>query len=161
MKKIQPFIWFKENGREAMEFYTKLFADSRVGRVTMLQGAPGPEGQFVGEFELMGEKFMCLEGGPNEMLNAAGPISLMVPCDTQEEIDRLWDAFSEGGKPIACGWITDRFGVTWQVAPGIMGEYLSDSDPEKVRRTMTAMMDMVKLDLPALTRAYEGKEAVS
>ncbi len=157
MKKIQPFIWFAENGEEALEFYTKLFANSRIVRVTKLaDNVPGPSGQFVGEFELMGEKYMCLQGGPNEMLNAAGPISLMVLCDTQEEIDRLWEAFSEGGKPIACGWITDRFGVTWQVAPTIMGDLLTDPDMEKVRRTNEAMMKMVKLDIAELKRAYDG-----
>ncbi|MGE5540752.1 MAG: VOC family protein [Bacillota bacterium] len=157
MKNIQPFIWFKENGQEAMEFYTKLFADSRVVDVTMLPDAPGPEGQFVGNFELMGQKFMCLQGGPNPMLNAAGPISLVVPCETQEEIDRLWDAFSEGGHPIACGWITDRYGITWQVVPTILGELMSDPDQEKAHRTAIAMMDMMKFDIAALKRAHDGE----
>lgn len=158
MKKIQPFLWFKENGQEAMEFYAKLFPDSRVGQVTQIPDAPGPAGQFVGEFELMGEKFMCLQGGPNPMLAAAGPVSLVVPCETQEEVDRLWDAFSEGGKPIACGWITDRFGITWQVVPTVLGEYMNDPDPEKAHRTAIAMMDMMKFDIAALKRAHDGEE---
>lgn len=157
MKKIQPFIWFEKEGKEALEFYTKLFADSRVVQVTPLPDAPGPAGQFVGVFELMGQTFMALEGGPNPMLAAAGPLSLVVPCETQEEIDRLWEAFSEGGKPIACGWITDRFGVTWQVAPTILGELMSDPDPEKAHRTAIAMMDMMKFDIAALKRAHDGE----
>ncbi len=156
MKKIQPFIWFKENGREAMEFYTTLFPDSRVGQVTMLPQAPGPVGQFVGSFELMGETFMCLQGGENPMTNGIGPISLIAQCDTQEEIDTLWAAFKEGGKEIACGWISDRYGITWQVVPRMLGEWMSDSDPEKSKRTALAMMDMMKLDIAALKRAHDG-----
>jgi len=157
MKKIQPFIWFKENGQEAMELYTKLFPDSKLGRVTLLPDAPGPKGQFVGEFELMGEKFMALQGGPNDMLKGLGPLSLVVQCDTQEEIDKLWDAFKEGGKEIACGWITDRFGVTWQVVPTIMGELMGDPDPVKASRTNAAMMKMMKLDIATLQKAHDGE----
>jgi predicted 3-demethylubiquinone-9 3-methyltransferase (glyoxalase superfamily) len=157
MKKIQPFIWFKENGKEAMELYTTLFANSSVGRVTMLPDAPGPAGQFVGEFELMGEKFMCIQGGENPMLAAPGPISLVVECDTQEEIDKLWDAFKDGGKEIQCGWITDPFGITWQIVPSILGQLMSDPDKEKAHRTTMAMMGMVKLDIAALQRAHDGE----
>jgi predicted 3-demethylubiquinone-9 3-methyltransferase (glyoxalase superfamily) len=156
MKKIQPFIWFKENGQEAMEFYTKLFADSRIVNVTQIPEAPGPAGQFVGTFELMGEKFMCLQGGDNPMLAAQGPISFVVECDTQEEIDTLWDAFKDGGKEIACGWISDKYGVTWQVVPTKLGEWMSDPDREKAHRTAIAMMDMVKFDIEALRRAHDG-----
>src|SRR5437879_6321207 len=118
MKNIQPFIWFTDNAEEAMDFYTKLFENSRVVHVTRLSdNVPGPEGKvLMGEFELMGQKFTALNGGPvPENMKGQGRISLMVSCDTQEEIDRLWDAFSEGGHPIQCGWITDRYGITWQV----------------------------------------------
>ena len=157
MKKIQPFLWFKENGHEAMELYASLFPDSRIVSVIPLPEAPGPKGQFVGIFELMGETFMCIQGGENPMLAATGPISLVVSCDSQEEIDKLWDAFSDGGNPIACGWITDRYGITWQVTPTVLGEYMSDPDPEKAKRTSIAMMDMVKLDIAALKRAHDGE----
>lgn len=155
MQKIAPFIWIKENGKEALDFYTGLFEDSKVATVVPLLETPGPEGQFVAMFELMGQPFMMLQGGENEMLKAAGPVSLLVPCDTQEEIDRLWDAFSDGGKPIACGWITDKFGVTWQVAPAKMDEYMT-GDPESVKRFMQAMMSMTKFDIAALEAAKRG-----
>jgi len=150
-------LWFKENGQEAMELYTKLFPDSKIGNITMLPDAPGPKGQFVGEFELMAEKYMCIQGGENPMLAAVGPVSLVALCDTQEEIDKLWDAFKEGGKEIACGWITDRFGITWQVTPTVLGEYMSDPDQEKAHRTAIAMMNMVKFDIAALKRAHDGE----
>lgn len=157
MKKIQPFIWFEDRGEEAMAFYTSLFADSKIVNVTRLgDSVPGPSGQFVGTFELMGQSFMCIQGGPNEMLKAAGPISFVVPCDTQEEIDRLWAAFEEGGTAIACGWIRDRYGVTWQVVPDILGELMGDPDPEKAKRTAAAMMSMMKFDIAALKRAHDG-----
>jgi predicted 3-demethylubiquinone-9 3-methyltransferase (glyoxalase superfamily) len=155
MQKIIPFIWIKENAREALDFYTGLFDDSKVVQITPIDGAPGPAGQFVATFELLGQPYMLIQGGENEMLKAAGPISLTVPCDTQEEIDTLWDAFSQGGKPIACGWISDRFGVTWQVVPAKMGELMS-GDPEKVKRVTEAMLKMVKLDIPALEAAARG-----
>jgi predicted 3-demethylubiquinone-9 3-methyltransferase (glyoxalase superfamily) len=158
MKKIQPFIWFNDNAEEAMEFYIKLFADSRIVKITRLgENVPGPKGkQLVGEFELMGQTFLCINGGPNPMLQSAGPISFTVPCDTQEEIDKLWDAFKEGGKEIACGWIADRFGVTWQVVPSMMGQWMGDPDPEKAKRTAAAMMQMMKFDIAALKAAHDG-----
>lgn len=160
MKKIQPFIWFDDNAEEAMEFYAALFPDSRVVSVTRLaENVPGPAGkQIIGSFELMGETFMCINGGTRpESMKGQGPMSLVVPCDTQEEIDRLWDAFSEGGRPIQCGWITDRFGVTWQVTPSMMDELMGDPDPEKARRTAEAMMAMVKFDIAELKRAHDGE----
>jgi predicted 3-demethylubiquinone-9 3-methyltransferase (glyoxalase superfamily) len=155
MQKITPFIWIKENAREALDFYTGLFPDSKVVQITPITGAPGPKGQFVANFELMGQSFMLIQGGENEILKAAGPVSLVVPCDTQAEIDTLWDAFAKGGKPVACGWITDRFGVTWQVVPAKMGELMS-GEPEKVKRVTEAMLKMVKLDIPALEAAARG-----
>ncbi|MBU6321607.1 MAG: VOC family protein [Patescibacteria group bacterium] len=156
MQKIVSFIWIKENAKEALAFYTGLFPDSRVVSETPIEGAPGPAGQFVASFELMGEPYMLLEGGENPMLAAAGPLSLTVPCDTQEEIDRLWAAFAEGGKPNVCGWITDRFGVTWQVVPAKMNEYMS-GDPAKRARVTAAFMQMTKFDIKALERAAAGE----
>lgn len=156
MKKITPFFWIKDNAREALDFYTKLFKDSNIGQITPIEGAPGPAGQFVASFTLMGQPFMLIQGGDNDMLNAAGPISLTVQCDTQQEIDKLWSAFEKGGKPIACGWITDRFGITWQVVPSQM-EKLMSGDREKVHRVMQAMLKMVKLDIGILQKAYDGQ----
>ena len=152
-------MWFTDNAEEAMDFYTKLFPDSRIVKITRLgDNVPGPAGkQLVGEFEIMGETYLCLNGGENDMLKAAGPISLTVPCETQEEIDKLWAAFSDGGKPIACGWIADRFGVTWQVVPSILGELMGDPDPEKAKRTAMAMMKMMKFDIAELQKAHDGK----
>lgn len=105
----------------------------------------------------MGERFMAINGGPNKLLESAGPISLVAACDTQEEIDRLWNAFSDGGKPIACGWITDKFGVTWQVVPAVMGELMGDPDPIKAKRVADAMMKWLSSTLlrsrrPAMPR---------
>ena len=156
MKKITPFFWIKENAREALDFYTNLFKDSKIGQITPIEGAPGPESQFVASFTLMGQPFMLIEGGENQMLNAAGPISLTVQCDTQEEIDKLWSAFEKGGRPIACGWITDRFGITWQVVPSKMEKFMS-GDREKAQRATQAMLKMVKLDIATLQKAYDGK----
>jgi predicted 3-demethylubiquinone-9 3-methyltransferase (glyoxalase superfamily) len=158
MKKITPFIWFKDNAEEALEFYTSLFADSRIVNITKLgDNVPGPQGkQIVATFELMGEQFLAINGGPNDILKSAGAISLVVPCDTQEEIDKLWNAFSDGGTPIACGWITDKFGVTWQVTPSMMNELMGDPDPVKAKRVADAMMKMMKLDIQALKDARDN-----
>jgi len=156
MQQITPFIWIKENAREALEFYTKLFKNSKVMQVTPIKGAPGPAGQFVANFTLMGQPFMLIQGGDNPILKTSGPLSLTVPCDTQEEIDTLWAAFEAGGKPIACGWIVDRFGVTWQVVPAKMGELMS-GDPEKVKRVTGAMLKMMRFDIAALEAAAAGK----
>jgi len=153
MKKIKPFIWFKKDAKEALDFYTAVFPDSRVVMSTAVEGAPGPAHQMVATFELMGEPFMCLEGGENPMLASSGPISLVAECETQAEIDKLWDAFAEGGKPIACGWITDKYGVTWQVVPTILGKLMTDPDKEKVQRVTQAFMKMVKFDIAALEAA--------
>ncbi len=155
MQKIKPFIWLKENGKEALDFYTGLFPNSKVVEITPITGAPGPAGQFVANFELMGEPFALIQGGDNEMIKAAGPLSFVASCDTQEEIDTLWDAFSQGGKPVMCGWITDRFGVVWQVVPAKMNELMS-GEPEKVKRVTEAMLKMVKLDIPTLEAAARG-----
>lgn len=159
MQKITPFLWFKDNAEEAMEFYTKLFADSKVVSVTKMADNIPPQGKaLIGVFELMGQRYMCINGGENPMLAQAGPLSLVVPCDTQEEIDKLWSAFSEGGTPIMCGWITDKFGITWQVTPSMMDELMDASaDPERAKRVGAAMMQMVKLDIAQLRAAAEGK----
>ena len=155
MQKITPFMWIKENGKEALEFYTKLLPNSRVVSITPIEGAPGPSGQFVANFELLGQPFMMLQGGDNPMLAAPGPISLTLTCDTQDEIDTVWDAFSNGGKPNVCGWIMDKYGITWQVVPAKMGEYMG-GDPEKRMRVMKAFMKMTKFNIAELEAAAKG-----
>lgn len=156
MQKIQPFIWFKDNAEEAMQFYTTLFADSKIVSVTKLEGTPGPANSLIGVFELMGERYMCINGGENPMLAAPGPMSLVVNCDTQEEIDKLWDAFSAGGTPNQCGWITDKYGVTWQVTPSNMDKIMGGPDAEGRKRAIAAMLQMIKLDMNVLQAAYDG-----
>lgn len=155
MKKITPFMWIKEDGKGALDFYTKLFKDSKIVSITPIEGAPGPAGQFVASFELMGQSFMLIQGGENPILNSAGPLSLTVPCDTQEEIDALWSAFEDGGKPIACGWITDRYGITWQVVPAKMSELMGGDEAKRMRVTQ-AMLKMMKFDIAALEAAAQG-----
>jgi predicted 3-demethylubiquinone-9 3-methyltransferase (glyoxalase superfamily) len=155
MQKITPFMWIKENGKEALDFYTGLFPDSKVLSETPIEGAPGAPGQFVATFTLMGQTFMMIQGGENSMLAAPGPLSLTVPCDTQEEIDTLWAAFSEGGKPNVCGWIMDKYGITWQVVPAKMGELMSGT-PEQRGRVIAAFMKMTKFNIAEVEAAYNG-----
>lgn len=157
MTKITPFLWFDANAEEAMEFYTSIFKNSRIGAVSRYGDAgPGPKGQLMtGAFELEGQQFMALNGGPQFKFNKA--ISFVVSCDTQEEIDHFWDKLSAGGTAIECGWLEDKFGLAWQIVPSIMGKLLSGPDPERSKRAMQAMLQMKKLDIAALTRAWEGE----
>lgn len=160
MNKITPFLWFNDNAEEAIAFYATLFPNSKAIKITKLgDNVPGPAGkQLVADFELMGMSFMAINGGPTPPnMQGQGPISFVVQCDTQEEIDRLWNAFSDGGKPIQCGWITDKYGITWQVTPSIMGQLMGDPDPVKAKRTAEAMMRMVKFDIAALQAAHDGE----
>ena len=161
VQRITPFLWFDDQAEEAANFYVSLFPNSRVGAVARYGPAAAnasgrPEGSVLTvEFDLEGQRFIAMNGGPAFEFTPA--VSFMVYCDTQEELDRLWDALSEGGKTIECGWLTDRFGVTWQIVPTIVGEMLRDPDPAKMEPWMRAMLRMVKLDIAALTRAYEGE----
>jgi predicted 3-demethylubiquinone-9 3-methyltransferase (glyoxalase superfamily) len=157
MHKITPFLWFDNNAEEAMNFYVSIFKNSKVGGVSRYGDAgPGPKGSVMSAtFELEGQQFMALNGGPHYKFTPA--ISLFVNCETQEEVDELWDKFlSGGGKADRCGWLIDKFGLSWQIIPSVLGEMLSDPDPEKSKRVMQAMMQMVKLDVQALKRAYDG-----
>jgi predicted 3-demethylubiquinone-9 3-methyltransferase (glyoxalase superfamily) len=157
-QKITPFLWFDDDAEEALTLYTSIFDDARITSLSRYgEGGPFPAGTLQSAtFELAGQEFMALNGGPHDEFNDA--ISLFVSCETQEEIDRYWDALlAGGGKATQCGWLKDRFGVSWQVTPVQLLQYLSDPDPEKAGRTAAAMMSMVKLDLPALTAAYEGR----
>ena len=153
MQKINPFLWFNDQAEEAMNFYTSIFKNSKVLSVSRYgEAGPGPAGKvMVASFELEGQKFMALNGGPGFAFTEA--ISFLVDCETQEEVDHLWEKLLEGGQPSRCGWLKDKFGVSWQIVPTILGELMSDPDPERSKRVMQAMLQMVKLDIEGLRRA--------
>jgi predicted 3-demethylubiquinone-9 3-methyltransferase (glyoxalase superfamily) len=154
MQKITPFLWFDGKAEEAMEFYTSTFKNSRVISVTRYGDAgPGPKGSVMSAtFELLGREFIALNGGPHFSFTPA--ISFYVTCKTQQEVDELWQKLVAGGEPQRCGWLTDRFGVSWQIIPTVLGEMLQDKDAEKSSRVMKAMLTMVKLDIAGLQQAY-------
>ncbi len=156
MQKITPFLWFDDRAEEAMLFYTAIFKNSKVGDVSRYgEGGPGEPGKVMtATFELEGQQFMALNGGPHYSFTPA--ISMFVNCETQAEVDELWDKLIEGGAPSQCGWLTDKFGLSWQIIPKALGELLNDKDPEKSQRVMQAMMKMIKIDVPTLKRAYAG-----
>ncbi len=156
MQKITPFLWFDGQAEEAADFYTSVFKDARITDVARFgPEGPGPEGSALTvSFELFGQKFVALNGGPEFAFTPA--ISFYVDCQSQEEVDYYWDRLLEGGQPDACGWLRDKFGVSWQIVPGILNELLQDPDQEKAGRVMAAMLKMVKLDISELKRAYAG-----
>jgi predicted 3-demethylubiquinone-9 3-methyltransferase (glyoxalase superfamily) len=158
MQKITTFLTFNDQAEEAVNRYTSIFENSRILSSTRYgQGGPGPEGSLMSAtFELEGQEFMALNGGPS--FNFAQGISLFVSCETQEEVDELWEKLSEGGEQGPCGWLTDRFGVSWQVIPRVLGEMLADEDPEKAKRVMNAMLQMSKIEIEGLRQAYESEE---
>src|SRR5687768_6869123 len=162
VQRITPCLWFDDQAEEAAAFYTAIFRNSRITRVARygdagreVHGRPAGSVMTVA-FELDGRPFTALNGGPMFQFNEA--ISLQVPCETQEEIDYYWEKLSEGGDEGAkqCGWLKDKYGVSWQVFPAALPEMLKDPDPQKSGRAMSAMMKMKKLDLAALKKAYEG-----
>jgi predicted 3-demethylubiquinone-9 3-methyltransferase (glyoxalase superfamily) len=157
MQNITPFLWFNGQAEEAANYYVSVFKDAKVKSMSRYGDAgPGPKGSVMSAtVELRGMDFILLNGGPQFQFTPA--ISFMVHCDTQQEVDHFWEKLSDGGKKIECGWLTDKFGVTWQIVPKILGEYLHGKDPEKAKRVMKAMMQMKKLDIEGLKRAYEGK----
>ena len=151
-KKITTFLTFDDKAEEAMSFYTSIFPDSRIVSTT-----PGPDGTLMsGTFELAGQEFMALNGGPS--FSFAQGFSLFVDCETQEEVDEFWEKLSEGGEKGPCGWLTDKFGVSWQVIPRALVEMLNDEDTEKARRVTEAMLQMSKIEIDDLRRAYELAE---
>ena len=160
MKKITPFLWFNNNAEEAMNFYVSIFKNSKVVRVTRYgDGGPGPKGTVMSAtFQLDGEEFFALNGGP--MFSFTPAISFFVNCQTQEEVDDLWEKLSEGGKKERCGWLKDQFGLSWQIIPSDLGRMLGDKDPEKARRVMTAMLLMDKIDIELLQQAYDNRSPV-
>lgn len=156
MQRITPFLWFDNNAEEAMNFYVSVFKNSRVNRVTRYgEAGPGPAGSVMTvEFELDGQEFVGLNGGPHFQFTEA--VSFTVKCETQEEIDYYWDKLSGGGQKSRCGWLKDKFGLSWQVEPRILGDLMADKDPEKAKRVMEAMLKMDKIDIEPIKRAYEG-----
>ena len=155
-QKITPYFWFDDNAEEAANFYVSLFDDARITSVTHYgKGAPMPEGTvLVIGFELAGQRFAALNGGPTFKLSEA--MSLFVGCDTQAEIDRLWDALSDGGTAQPCGWVKDRFGLSWQINWSGVPDAMANGAPEQNARGMAAMMQMTKVNIAALRRAIEG-----
>jgi predicted 3-demethylubiquinone-9 3-methyltransferase (glyoxalase superfamily) len=156
MQKITTFLTFNDQAEEAVNFYTSVFPDSRIVSTSRYGDAgPGPKGSMMtASFQLAGQEFIALNGGPS--FSFAQGISLFVTCETQEEVDEYWDKLAEGGEHGPCGWLTDRFGVSWQVVPRVLGELLNDEDPEKAKRVMNAMLQMGKIEIEGLKRAYEG-----
>jgi len=155
MQKITPFLWFDNQAEEAMNFYVSIFKNSKVLSVNLYgEGAPAPKGTVMtANFELDGQVFTALNGGP--MYKFSPAISFVVHCETQAEVDEYWAKLSAGGKTNQCAWLDDKFGVSWQIVPNALIELLSDPDPAKAGRVMQAMMQMTKIDIAALKRAYE------
>jgi predicted 3-demethylubiquinone-9 3-methyltransferase (glyoxalase superfamily) len=155
MQKITPFLWFDGKAEEAMNFYVSIFKNSKVVSVARYGDAgPGPKGTVMSAtFQLEGQEFYALNGGPQYKFTPA--ISLFISCKTQEEVDELWEKLSEGGRTDQCGWLQDKFGLSWQVIPTILGELLSDKDRAKSNRVMQAMMKMTKIDIKKLKQAAD------
>ena len=148
-QKITPFLWFENQAEEAAKFYTSVFKNSRINGISPM----------VVTFQIEGMDFMALNGGP--MYKFTPAISFMVHCDTQQEIDELWEKLtSNGGQEVECGWLTDKYGLSWQIIPVVFGKMMGDKDPAKVKRTIDAMMQMKKMDIQKLQEAFDGEEAV-
>lgn len=156
-QKITTFLWFDNNAEEAVNFYVSTFKNSKILNVTRYSEAgPGPAGTvMVMEFQLAGVEFIALNGGPHFKFTEA--ISLSVDCTSQEEVDELWAKLTEGGQEVQCGWLKDKYGLSWQIVPSVLGEMMSDPDAAKSKRVCEAMMKMVKLDIAKLKQAYEGR----
>ena len=154
--KISTFLWFDNNAEEAMNHYVSIFKNSKVLGVTRYgEAGPGPAGTvMVCNFQLEGLEFAALNGGP--MFKFTEAISLVVNCESQAEVDQMWDRLCEGGSPSRCGWLKDKFGLSWQIVPRALVELLRDPDPQKSQRVMQAMLQMDKIDIAALLRAHEG-----
>jgi predicted 3-demethylubiquinone-9 3-methyltransferase (glyoxalase superfamily) len=156
MPKIHPFLWFDDQAEEAMNFYVSIFKNSKVTDIVRYgEAGPGPKGSvMVASFELDGQKVAALNGGPHFKFTEA--MSFVVDCADQAEVDYYWDRLGEGGEPSQCGWLKDRFGLSWQIVPTVLPQLLGDPDPEKAARVARAMFQMIKLDIAALERAKSG-----
>lgn len=160
MPKISPFLWFNDQAEEAANFYCSVFKNSKILHVSRYGDAgPGPKGSaMVVDFELDGQRFLALNGGPQYKFSEA--ISFSVECETQQEVDEFWNKLTgNGGEPGPCGWLKDKYGLSWQVNPTILGRMLSDPDPERSKRVMEAMLKMKKIVIADLQKAYDGKAA--
>ena len=162
MQKITPFLWFDDQAEEAVKFYTSIFKDSKVGRIlrydeTSAKAAGRPAGSVLTiEFEIGGQKFTALNGGPQFKFNES--VSFVVNCKTQEEVDYFWEKLTAGGgQESECGWLKDKFGLSWQITPTVLIDMLNDKDPKKAGRVMKAMMQMQKIEINKLKAAYAGK----
>ena len=157
MQKITPFLWFDNQAEEAMHFYVSIFKNSKVGRVTRYGDAgPGPKGTVMSAtFELDGQEVFALNGGP--LFHFTPAISFFVNCESQQEVDELWEKLSAGGKKDRCGWLTDKFGLSGQIIPTALGQMLGDKDPAKSKRVMQAMLQMSKIEIEGLKKAYDGR----
>ena len=155
MQKITPFLWFDGKAEEAMNFYVSIFKDSKVGRVTRYEeGGPGPKGTVMSAtFQLDGQDFLALNGGP--LFKFTEAISFFVNCETQQEVDELWEKLSAGGEKQRCGWLKDKYGLSWQIIPSVLGKLLQDKDAKKSKRVMHAMLQMDKIDIKRLHQAYD------
>src|SRR5688572_27672846 len=153
MTKITPFLWFDNDAEEAMKFYMSVFKNSKAGNVSR-----GPDGKaFIVDFQLDGQEFMGLNAGPQFKFNEA--VSFYVNCETQEEVDYYWEKLTaDGGEESMCGWLKDKYGLSWQIIPKALGELMGDPDPVKAQRVMQAMLQMRKIDVAGLQRAYDGQE---
>jgi predicted 3-demethylubiquinone-9 3-methyltransferase (glyoxalase superfamily) len=161
LQKITPFLWFDDQAEQAVKFYTSIFKGSKIGSVTRYddEGAKvsgRPKGSVMTvAFQLEGQEFVALNGGP--LFKFTEAVSFVVNCETQKEVDHFWDNLSAGGEEVQCGWLKDRYGLSWQVVPTVLTEMLQDQDGEKARRVMAAMLKMKKIDIDALKRAYDGR----
>ena len=159
MQKITPFLWFNGQAEEAAHFYTTLFNGGKIGSISRYgKGAPMPEGTaMVVNFELFGQSFLAMNGGPQHQFSPA--ISYVVSCENQEEIDRYWDGLADGGTTQRCGWLQDRYGMSWQIVPHNIGSLMTHADKERTARVMQVMMKMEKLDMQVLEDAFNGTAA--
>jgi predicted 3-demethylubiquinone-9 3-methyltransferase (glyoxalase superfamily) len=157
MQKISPFLWFDGNAEEAANFYVSIFKNSKILTISRYgDTGPGPKGSvMVVKFQLNGQEFFALNGGPTFKFTEA--ISFLVNCESQQEVDELWEQLTAGGKEIQCGWLKDKYGLAWQIVPTILGELMADKDPKKAARVMQAMMKMIKIDINKLQQAYDQK----
>ena len=157
MQKITPFLWFDGKAEEATNFYVSIFKNSKVGSVTRYGDAgPGPKGTvMVATFQLDGQEFIALNGGPQFTFTPA--VSFVVNCTTQEEVDTYWEKLSEGGAKNQCGWLQDKYGLSWQIVPTVLGELLQDKDAARAQKVMKAMLQMTKIDIALLKQAYEQR----
>jgi predicted 3-demethylubiquinone-9 3-methyltransferase (glyoxalase superfamily) len=155
MQKITPFLWFDSKAEEAANFYVSVFKNSKIVSIMRYgEAGPGPKGSVMSAtFQLDGQDFIALNGGP--MFTFSPAISFFVNCESQEEVDKLWKKLSEGGEKQRCGWLKDKYGVSWQIVPTVLGQLLQDKDGEKSKRVMNAMLQMDKLDITTLKQAYE------